>query len=137
LLGAVLYIYLADFSQDLLGGIHDQAGDRKGNVRTFALAIGPRKTIALSIFGFMLATTAGASLLATGRVGFAYAITLFGVTIAMIVFYVRLVRLAKNANREDATLLAAADRTNHLAGMFFFIVSASTFLDHVVRRFIP
>jgi hypothetical protein len=51
----------------------------------------------------------------------------------MIFFYGRLIRLAKAADPEDRALLAAADRTNHLAGMFFFIVSASTFLDHVVR----
>jgi 4-hydroxybenzoate polyprenyltransferase len=132
LLGAVLYIYLADFSQDLLGGIHDQVGDREGNVKTFALAIGPSRTIVLSICGFVLATLAGASLLATGRLGFVYATALFSVSMAMIFFYARLIRLAKNARSGDATLLAAADRTNHLAGMFFFIVSASTFLDHVV-----
>ncbi|MEO7108911.1 MAG: UbiA family prenyltransferase, partial [Polyangiaceae bacterium] len=136
LLGAVLYIYFADFSQDLLGGIHDQAGDREGNVKTFALAVGPRRTIVLSIFGFVLATLAGASLLATGRVGFVYGAALFGVSLAMIFFYARLIRLSKNASAEDATLLAASDRTNHLAGMFFFIVSASTFLDHVVRHFL-
>ncbi|MGH7281755.1 MAG: UbiA family prenyltransferase, partial [Polyangiaceae bacterium] len=133
-IGAVLYIYLADFSQDMLGGIHDQAGDREGNVRTFALAIGPRRTIVLSIAMFALATAAGASLLTTGRMGFVYATVLAGVSLAMIFFYARLLRLSKNANAEDPALLTAADRANHLAGMFFFIVSASTFLDHVARR---
>lgn len=136
LIGAVGYIYFADFSQDLLGGIHDQAGDREGNVRTFALAIGPRRTIFLSMFLFVVATSAGASLLRTGRVGFVYAIALTGVSLAMVVFYARLVRLTKNAPDEDPALLTASDRTNHLAGMFFFIVSASTFLDHVVTRWL-
>ena len=58
------------------------------------------------------------------------------VTAVMVVLYARLLRLAKRepANAEDPQLLTAADRANHLAGMFFFIVSASTFLDHVVRR---
>ena len=136
ILGAVGYIYLADFSQDLLGGIHDQAGDREGNVRTFALAIGPRKTLALSVVGFVCATIAGASLLTTLRLGFLYAIVLGGVTAAMFVLYARLFRLARVTDREDPALLAAADRANHLAGMFFFIVSASTLLDHVLRRLI-
>jgi 4-hydroxybenzoate polyprenyltransferase len=132
--GVIGYIYLADFSQDLLGGIHDQAGDRIGNVRTFALAIGPSRTLVVSLACFVLATSAGASLYVEGHLGVVYALVLAGVTATMIVLYTRLFRAARGKSADDPALLVAADRTNHLAGMFFFIVSAATFLDHVARR---
>ena len=131
--GVVGYIYLADFSQDLLGGIHDQAGDRVGNVRTFALAIGPRATLVVSFVGFLLATAAGASLYLGGQLGIVYAVVLASVTTVMLVLYVRLFRAARGRDAEDRLLLQAADRANHLAGMFFFIVSAATFLDQLAR----
>jgi 4-hydroxybenzoate polyprenyltransferase len=132
--GVVGYIYLADFSQDLLGGIHDQAGDRVGNVRTFALAIGPSRTLVVSLGCFVLATSAAASLYLEGHLGPVYALVLAGVTVTMAVLYTRLFRAARGKNADDPALLIAADRANHLAGMFFFIVSAATFLDHVARR---
>ena len=132
--GVVGYIYLADFSQDLLGGIHDQAGDRVGNVRTFALAIGPTRTLLVSLACFVLATAAGASLVVGGHLGVVYALVLAGVTATMLALYTRLFRMARGREADDPALLTAADRANHLAGMFFFIVSAATFLDHVVRR---
>ncbi len=132
LVGAVGYIYLADFSQDMLGGIHDQEGDRVGNVRTFALALGARRTLILSAVVYVLAALTGASLLYTTRTSYVYAVALGGVSVAMIVLYGRLFRIARKG--DGPTLLAAADRMNHLAGMFFFIVAASTFLDHVVSR---
>jgi 4-hydroxybenzoate polyprenyltransferase len=132
--GVVGYIYLADFSQDLLGGIHDQAGDRVGNVRTFALAIGPSRTLIVSVVCFVLATAAGASLFVGGHLGVVYALVLAGVTVTMLAFYTRLFRAAHGRDAQDPALLMAADRANHLAGMFFFIVSAATFVDHVARR---
>lgn len=132
--GVVGYIYLADFSQDLLGGIHDQAGDRVGNVRTFALAVGPRATLVVSFVFYLLATAVGASLYVGGQTGIVYALVLAGVTAVMLVLYARLFRLARGKDAEDPALLAAADRANHLAGMFFFIVSAATFLDYLARR---
>ncbi len=134
LIGAVGYIYLADFSQDMLGGIHDQEGDRAGKVHTFALALGARRTLILSAAMYVLAAATGASLLGTGRVSYVYAIALAGVSVAQIVLYKRLFRIARNPEEGGPTLLSAADRGNHLAGMFFFIVSASTFLDHLARR---
>ncbi len=55
----------------------------------------------------------------------------------MIVLYARLFGAARSASgAEDPELLGRADRANHLAGMFFFIVSAATFLDHVSRPFL-
>jgi len=132
--GVVGYIYLADFSQDLLGGIHDQAGDRAGNVRTFALAIGPQATLVVSFAVYLLATAAGASLYLGGQLGIVYALVLAGVTAVTLVLYARLFRIARGKRAEGPALLAAADRANHLAGMFFFMVSAATFLDHVARR---
>jgi hypothetical protein len=83
---------------------------------------------------FALATAAGASLFVGGRLGVAYALVLAGVSVAMIVLYARLFRAARSGRADDPALLAAADRANHLAGMFFFIVSAATFVDHVTRR---
>jgi 4-hydroxybenzoate polyprenyltransferase len=133
--GVVGYIYLADFSQDLLGGIHDQAGDRAGNVRTFALAIGPRATLVVSLVGFLLATSFSVSLVVFGSLGVVYAAIVCGVTVTTLVLYARLFSTARVASgAEDRELLGRADRANHLAGMFFFIVSAATFLDHVARR---
>ncbi|MDB4996441.1 MAG: geranylgeranylglycerol-phosphate geranylgeranyltransferase [Myxococcaceae bacterium] len=135
--GVVGYIYLADFSQDLLGGIHDQAGDRVGNVRTFALAIGPRPTLVVSLFGFLVATSFSVSLFLLGSLGVVYVAIVLGVTVTMFVLYARLFGAARAASgAEDPELLGRADRANHLAGMFFFIVSAATFLDHVSRRFL-
>jgi len=134
ILAAVLgYIYFADLSQDLLGGIHDQRGDREGNVRTFALAIGPARTLILSFVLFLVATAAGASLVLIGRAGIVYAVTLGALTLTTLVLYTRLFRTARGKSAEDPVLLAAADRANHLAGMFSFIVSAAIFLDYVLR----
>lgn len=129
------YIYFADLSQDLLGGIHDQKGDREGNVRTFALAIGPARTITLSLLLFLVATAAGASLVVLGHAGPVYAAVLGALTLTMFVLYGRLFTLSRaTANPYEPTLLAAADRANHLAGMFYFLVSAAIFVDYVVRR---
>lgn len=129
------YIYFADLSQDLLGGIHDQRGDRSGNVRTFALAIGPARTLVVSFALFLVATAAGASLVVLGHAGLVYAGVLGVLTLVVFVLYARLFRLSRAAtNAEDPRLLAAADRANHLAGMFYFLVSASILVDHVVRR---
>lgn len=137
------YIYFADLSQDLLGGIHDQRGDRDGNVRTFAIAIGPARTLVLSFGLYLVAIAAGAALVLTRHAGFVYAATLGALTVATLVIYARLFRTARGKagaggavapHPEDPALLAAADRANHLAGMFYFIVSASIFVDYVVRQ---
>jgi 4-hydroxybenzoate polyprenyltransferase len=80
-----LYIYLADLSQDLLGGIHDQRGDREGNVRTFALAIGPSRTLVLSLFLFSMATGAGASQFFLRHAGPVYALVLGALSVTTFV----------------------------------------------------
>lgn len=136
IIGTVGYIYLADLSQDLLGGIHDQRGDQAGNVRTFALAIGTARTLRLSLFLFTLATVAGASLVAFGHAGPVYGAVLAALSIANFVLYARLFRTARGKAGDDGAVLAAADRANHLAGMFYFLVSAAIFADHIVRRLI-
>lgn len=130
------YIYFADLSQDLLGGIHDQRGDREGNVRTFALAIGPWRTLRLSLALYLVATASGASLVVLGHAGAIYAAVLGALTLATLVLYARLFRIARaTTSPEDPALLAAADRANHLAGMFYFLVSAAIFVDYVTRRY--
>ena len=105
-------------------------------MRTFALAVGPRATLVVSFVIYLLATAAGGSLYVGGQLGIVYALVLAGVTAVMLVLYARLFRLARGKGAEDPLLLAAADRANHLAGMFFFIVSAATFLDYLARRFV-
>ncbi len=137
ILGTVGYIYLADLAQDLLGGIHDQRGDQAGNVRTFALAIGTHRTLRLSLGICVLATLAGGSLVAFGLAGPVYGAVLAALSVANFVLYARLFRAANAKPGDDPVVLAAADRTNHLAGMFYFLVSAAIFVDHVARRVMP
>lgn len=129
------YIYFADLSQDLLGGIHDQRGDRHGNVRTFALAIGPKRTLVVSLALHLVAIVAGASLAVLHRAGLVYTVVFGALSIANLVLYARLFRIARESDdAEHPRLLAAADRANHLAGMFYFIVSAAILIDYIVRR---
>lgn len=124
------FIYLADLAQDLLGGIHDEEGDRCQNVRTFAIALGARPTLLISLLLFVMALVPAVLLYLHGPVGATYAIVLAGLTGYILYLYVRMFRAP------DAALALEAKRANHLAGGYFFVVSASTFLDFVVRSFL-
>jgi 4-hydroxybenzoate polyprenyltransferase len=121
------FIYLADLAQDMLGGIHDQPGDRMHNVRTFAIALGGRPTLYLSLAFFLGAVLYGVLLYIRGPLGVTYFAALTGLTVFMLYRYLRLFR----AN--SAALPAEAKTANHLAGGYFFLVSASTFVDFIVR----
>ncbi len=124
------FIYFADFAQDLLGGIHDREGDQRANVRTFARAIGARATLVVSAVALIVAIACGLRLGLGGALGRTYLVA-FGVLTSVLAYrYLRLFRSSPEA------LVVEAGRVNHLGGGYFFLVSASTFLDHLVRPWV-
>lgn len=125
---SVMFIYFADFAQDLLGGIHDEEGDRRGNVRTFAIGFGSKTTLFVSVFSFLLANFAGLLLYRISSLGSTYLLVFLLLTFFMLAQYGRLFRIQNGAD-----LRAAAGKVNHLGGGYFFLVSGSTFLDFIVR----
>jgi 4-hydroxybenzoate polyprenyltransferase len=124
---ASAFIYFADLAQDLIGGIHDEAGDRKHKVSTFAVVIGARRSLVVSLAAFCVAIAAGALLYFWAGLGVIYAVVFAALTAYILYRYYRLFRA------RGATLLEEAARTNHLAGGYFFLVSASIFVDFLVR----
>lgn len=123
----VAFIYLADLAQDLLGGIHDERGDREQNVCTFAVAVGARATLWISFTLFVLALVPATLLYMRGPLGITYAAVLGSLAVYVLWLYAGMFRA------DAMALPALAKRANHLTGGFFFVVSASTFLDFVVR----
>ena len=126
-LWVISFIYFADFAQDLLGGIHDEVGDRAHNVPTFAVAFGGTKALAVSFAAFLFAIVAGTGLFLTGRVGLVYLAVFLGLTVYMLYCYGKLFRLRTEALRRESR------RVNHLAGGYFFLVSAAIFPDLMLR----
>ena len=121
------FIYLADLAQDLLGGIHDERGDREQNVCTFAVAVGARATLRISFTFFVLALVPATLLYVRGPLGITYAAVLSSLAVYVLWLYAGMFRA------DAIALPALAKRANHLTGGFFFLVSASTFLDFLVR----
>jgi 4-hydroxybenzoate polyprenyltransferase len=121
------FIYFADMAQDLLGGIHDESGDRRCNVRTFAVTIGADATSKLSAIAFALSLLSGAALWWLAGLGWIYAITFIALSLAMLREYLAVLTA-------DADLRARASRANHLGGVYYFVVSASLLPDELLRR---
>lgn len=125
----VLFIYSADLSHDMLGGIHDQEGDRKFQIRTFALAFGNGFTLRCSFLLFLLSVFAGVLVAAWGGTGWFYATSLSIMAALMLFQYARLFRST------SVSLPEIAGKVNHFGGFYFFIVSASLLPDYLFRRF--
>jgi 4-hydroxybenzoate polyprenyltransferase len=128
LLAVAAFIYFADLGQDMLGGVHDQEGDRRQNVRTFALAIGARATLLLSLASFVLSLVAGWLVYAWAALGWLYLAVFAALAIVMASHYARLLRAG------DSELPLLAGKANHFGGFYFFIASAAILPDYLLRR---
>jgi 4-hydroxybenzoate polyprenyltransferase len=128
LLAVVCFIYFADLAQDILGGIHDEAGDRQYNVRTFAVAISGTTARWISAMLFLLAVAAGFAVAIHGQLGWVYLASFGILTALMLQQYVRVSRAGRD------TLPAAAGAANHLGGLYFFVISASILPDLLIRN---
>jgi geranylgeranylglycerol-phosphate geranylgeranyltransferase len=123
----VLFIYFADFAQDLLGGIHDVDGDRRLGLRTFAIQFGGRPTLAISFAAFVVSMVAGAYGAAESGLGWIYLVTFVTLAAMMLTLYLRLARSTA------AMFLERAATANHLGGFYFFVVSAALLPDFLVN----
>lgn len=127
LLAVAAFIYFADLAQDLLGGIHDEAGDRRYHVRTFAIACGASTTRWISAAAFVVAVAAGLAVLVRGQLGWIYLVTFALLSIVMLRQYLHVLRA------DAASLPRIAGHANHLGGAFYFVVSASILPDVLLR----
>jgi 4-hydroxybenzoate polyprenyltransferase len=125
------FIYVADFAQDLLGGIHDEAGDRRFNVRTFAVTFGATVTARLSAAAFALSLVAAIVLWWRADLGWIFAATVVTLGLVMLRAY-HAVLTAHDA----PTLRSRAGHANHLGGVYYFVVSASLLPDEMMRRWL-
>jgi geranylgeranylglycerol-phosphate geranylgeranyltransferase len=130
LLAVVAFIYFADLAQDILGGVHDQEGDRQHGVRTFALAVGAGPALWISVGCFLIAVVAGWLVYDLGQLGWLYLLAYVVLTAVMAYHYVQLFRAS------PATLHEAAGKANHIGGFYFFIISGSLFPDFLLRQLI-
>lgn len=124
------FIYFADLAHDLLGGVHDQEGDRRQNVRTFALAVGDRPTVWISLASFLLAAVSGVLVYERGRLGWIYLATFAILSVLMAYHYVRLLLARGESLRERA------GKANHFGGFYFFVVSGAILPDYLSRQLI-
>lgn len=130
LLISMAFVYLADMAQDLLGGIHDEAGDRRFHVRTFTVSFGAHAARIVSVTAFAAALVAGSVLWWRGGLGWIYAAVFVTLSAVMLVQYARVF------TADGATLETRAGRANHLGGAYYFVVSAALFPDALLRAWL-
>jgi 4-hydroxybenzoate polyprenyltransferase len=126
LCAAAAFIYFADMAQDLLGGIHDEAGDRRFNVRTFAVTLGPHPTRWISAAAFAIALMAGALLWWLGGLNWIYAAVFIIFSLIMLRQYFAVL------SSGPAALPIRASHANRLGGTYYFVVSAALFPDYLL-----
>ncbi|MDB5502877.1 MAG: geranylgeranylglycerol-phosphate geranylgeranyltransferase [Tardiphaga sp.] len=130
LIAVACFIYSSDMAQDLLGGIHDETGDRRYHVRTFAVALGSDITRWISATAFIVSVGAGVAVFVFGALGWIYLVTFSAFSLVMLRQYLRVLL----ADRD--TLPTAAGRANHLGGAYYFVVSASILPDLLLRQWL-
>lgn len=130
LLAVMTFIYFADLAHDILGGIHDREGDRRQNVRTFALAVGNAAAARISAASFLVCVAAGWMVYVLGPLGWLYLAT-FGVFTLVALYHYGRVFLA-----DETALAGAAGQANHFGGIYFFVVSGSILPDYAISRWL-
>jgi geranylgeranylglycerol-phosphate geranylgeranyltransferase len=130
MLSVVTFIYFADLAHDLIGGVHDRAGDRQHNVSTVALAIGSRPALWISFAAFLLSVAAGGLVYIQGELGWLYLAALGIMSATMSYHYARSLRAT------DRDVAQVAGKTNHIGGFYFFIVSAAILPDYLIRQWL-
>jgi 4-hydroxybenzoate polyprenyltransferase len=129
-MAVIAFIYFADVAHDLVGGIHDREGDRQHNIRTVAITFGDRSALLISGGSFLAALAAGAMVYVLGRLGWLYLAVFAAFSAVMLHQYLRLL-----STRRDS-LCEAAEKANHLGGLYFFVVSGAILPDILLRRWL-
>ena len=128
LLAVMAFIYFADLAHDLIGGVHDAEGDKRLNVRTFAIDIGDRVAMIISAISFILCLIAGSLLYILAGLGWIY-LAAFTILSAIALFYYARLFIVSGTD-----LKPALHKANHFGGVYFFVVSASILPDHILAR---